>query len=107
MFLKITKVCVLTFCMYIIVLLCIQRYFAFNLAYTDFSEQLQNEKWLLLKCTDSDFFANMAFVSNICREVIHNSEISQHWNAFQSSVLGNVLGNVKYSRHELDTMHCR
>jgi len=47
----------------------------FHVAYVSFLEQIKSEQWLLQHCEDDDFFHNMQYHTDVCRDVVANSNI--------------------------------
>ena len=52
------------------------RVFDFHRAYLLFIEQTTSEKWLLEHCQDDHFYHNMAYHTDVCTQVVSNSQIS-------------------------------
>jgi hypothetical protein len=89
-------------CIFALTWLCIKRLSVYNESYISITDQIHNEKWLLGQCKDADFFEQMSFVSDICRDVLHNSQISARLHALQSSVFGDLLNDLKSTHRLLD-----
>jgi len=56
-------------------ILLVGRIYDFHVAYVSFLEQIKSEKWLLQHCQDDDFFHNLQYHTDVCREAVENSKI--------------------------------
>jgi len=56
-------------------ILIVGRIYDFHVAYISFIEQIKSEKWLLQHCQDDEFFHNLQYHTDVCREVVENSHI--------------------------------
>lgn len=61
--------------------LLISRIYIYHIAYNDELERLENEKWLLEKCKEPEFYSNMRSHTDLCAQVATNARASIHLRA--------------------------
>lgn len=66
--------------------LLVGRIFDFHQIYISFIDQIKGEQWLLEQCQNDHFFHNMAYHTDVCHQVIANSQISPVLYAIHGSV---------------------
>lgn len=63
-------------CMCLVSFFWYSRFVIFMHMYSNFTKQVEAEKWLLSQCGDEIFFSEMQLISDICKQVIANSQDS-------------------------------
>ena len=68
-------------------MLLVGRIFDFHQRYIALLDQIKSETWLLRQCVDDDqFYHNMAYHTDVCTQVITNSQISPVLSALSGSL---------------------
>jgi hypothetical protein len=69
-------------------MLLVGRIFDFHQIYIGFIDQIKSEEWLLKQCENDHFFHNMAYHTDVCKQVLANSQLSPVLYSIHGSLMG-------------------